>query len=84
LSVVIKAHISSLNNKLKKKMGLGSSGSYIFFSPGVAVNDEFIKLFEDSDDENEFEGFGPEDLIPDYEILREIDLQQSLKDRNVT
>jgi hypothetical protein len=29
LSVVIKAHISSLNNKLKKKMGLESSGSYI-------------------------------------------------------
>jgi hypothetical protein len=25
----------------------------------------------------------PEDLIPNYEILREIDLQQSLKDRNV-
>ena len=46
-------------------------------------DDEFIKIFEDSDDENEFEGFGPEDLIPDYEILREIDLQQSLKDRNV-
>jgi hypothetical protein len=35
---VIKAHISSLNNKLKKKIGLGSSGSYIFFSPGIAVN----------------------------------------------
>ena len=47
------------------------------------IDDEFIKIFEDSDDENEFEGFGPEDLIPDYEILREIDLQQSLKDRNV-
>ena len=41
-------------------------------------DDEFMKIFEDSDDENEFEGFGP-----DYEILREIDLQQSLKDRNV-
>jgi hypothetical protein len=40
-------------------------------------------VVKDSDDENEFEGFGPEDLIPDYEILREIDLQQSLKDRNV-
>jgi hypothetical protein len=36
--VVIKAHILSLNNKLKKKIGLGSSSSYIFFSPGVAVN----------------------------------------------
>jgi hypothetical protein len=47
------------------------------------IDDEFIKIFEDSDDENEFEGFGTEDLIPDYEILREIDLQQSLKDRNV-
>ena len=46
-------------------------------------DDEFIKIFEDSDDENEFEGFEPEDLIPDYDILREIDLQQSLKDRNV-
>ena len=46
-------------------------------------DDEFIKIFEDSHDENEFEGFEPEDLIPDYEILREIDLQQSLKDRNV-
>ena len=22
-------------------------------------DDEFIKIFEDSDDENEFEGFGP-------------------------
>jgi hypothetical protein len=42
-------------------------------------DDEFIKIFEDSDDENEFECFGPEDLIPDYEILREIDLQQSLR-----
>ena len=42
-----------------------------------------MNLLEDSDDENEFEGFGTEDLIPDYEILREIDLQQSLKDRNV-
>ena len=46
-------------------------------------DDEFIKIFEDLDDENEIEGFGPVDLIPDYEILREIDLQQSLKDRNV-
>ena len=46
-------------------------------------DDEFIKIFEDSDDKNEFKGFGPEDLIPNYEILREIDLQQSLKDRNV-
>ena len=32
-------------------------------------DDEFIKIFKDSDDENEFEGFGPEDLIPDYEKL---------------
>jgi hypothetical protein len=46
-------------------------------------DDEFIKIFEDSDDENEFVGFGPEDLIPDYEILREIDLQQSLKDMSL-
>ena len=23
-------------------------------------DDEFIKIFEDSDDENEFEGFGPD------------------------
>ena len=37
-------------------------------------DDEFIKIFKDSDDENKFEGFGPENLIPDYEILREIDL----------
>ena len=35
-------------------------------------DDEFIRIFEDSYDENEFESFGPEDLIPDYEILREI------------
>jgi hypothetical protein len=42
-------------------------------------DDEFIKIFEDSDDENEFEGFGPEDLIPDYEILREIDLTAVIK-----
>ena len=46
-------------------------------------DDEFIKIFEDSDDENEFKGFEPEDLIPDYDILREFDLQQSLKDRIV-
>jgi hypothetical protein len=37
-------------------------------------DDEFIKIFKDSDDENKFEGFGPENIIPDYEILREIDL----------
>ena len=37
-------------------------------------DDGFIKIFKDSDDENKFEGFGPENLIPDYEILREIDL----------
>jgi hypothetical protein len=42
-------------------------------------DDEFIKIFEDSDDENEFEGFGPEDLISDYEILREIDLTAVIK-----
>jgi hypothetical protein len=48
----------------------------------IAVENH-IKIFEDSDDKNEFKGFGPEDLIPNYEILREIDLQQSLKDRNV-
>ena len=42
-------------------------------------DDEFIKIFEDSDDENEFEGFGLEDLIPDYEILREIDLTAVIK-----
>ena len=40
-------------------------------------DDEFIKIFEDSDDKNEFKGFGPEDLIPNYEILREIDLCDS-------
>lgn len=38
------------------------------------VDDEIMRIIEKSGDENEFEGFGPEDIIDNIELLREIDL----------
>jgi hypothetical protein len=44
-------------------------------------NDEFIDLyFGNSDDENEFEGFGVDDINENLEAVSEIDFDQSLKD----
>ena len=43
--------------------------------------DEFIDLyFGNSDDENEFEGFGVDDINENLEAVSEIDFDQSLKD----
>ena len=43
--------------------------------------DEFIDLyFGNSDDENEIEGFGVDDINENLEAVSEIDFDQSLKD----
>ena len=43
--------------------------------------DEFIDLyFGNSEDENEFEGFGVDDINDNFEAVSKIDFDQSLKD----
>ena len=43
---------------------------------------EILRIFNESGDESEFEGFGPEDVVDNFELLNEIDFELSLKDQN--
>lgn len=47
------------------------------------IDDDLMQLLQDSGDESDFEGFGPEDISNIIEVVREIDFDQSVKDINV-
>lgn len=47
-----------------------------------SMSDDFMQLFADSGDEDEFEGWEPGDILQHVQFFREIDFEQSLNDVN--
>ena len=57
-----------------------ADGEAVFRDRGEKLN-FCLQYFVESDDDDEFEGFGPDDLFDNAELITEIDFEQSARDR---